>query len=57
MSRKKIELQPVDQAKLLVCEMDARDIESVIAYSQYWLSQLKKREKQLAKETEKGKVS
>ena len=46
---RKITLPPVDQAKLLICEMDERDIESVLAYGKYWLSQLKKRAKLLAK--------
>lgn len=51
--RRKLVLPPVDECKVLICEMDARDIESVIAYSQYWLSQIRKREKLEAKKKEK----
>jgi hypothetical protein len=53
-SRKKYVLAPVDEAKVIICELSATEIESIISYSQYWLSQIRKREKLEAKKAEKG---
>lgn len=46
---RKVKLPPVDEAKLLICEMDLRDAESVLAYTKYWVSQLRKKVKNDAK--------
>lgn len=40
-------LSPTDHAKLLISDMSAEEIESVIAYGKYWLHQLKKKPKKV----------
>jgi len=38
-------IAPSDHAKLLISDMTAEQIESVIAYAKFWLHQLKKKAK------------